>query len=611
VEFPLDQTVCDRFEAQVAPHAGRIAVASAVAELTYAALDVAANRLGHAILRHRPGRDEPVALFFEPGAGEIVAVLGALKAGRPYMPLPPSAPPAALARMLEDSTAGLLLTSATALPRVRDRLPAGVAALSLEALEPDLPATAPAVPRTPGGLAAIIYTSGSTGTPKGVMQTHRILLHRAREFTEDCAGLGPGDRVALLVSCSFSASLRLVFGALLNGATLCPFDVAGEGVGALAAWLSREQITVYYSVPSVFRRLAAALGGRAELPALRRARVGGEPLTAADVELYRQGFPPHCVLTSALSSSEAGTIARWLVDHTRSVEGPIVPAGHPGADKEVFLLDEAGAPVAPGEVGEIAVRSPYLSPGYWRRPDLTAAAFMADPQGGAARVYRTGDLGRLRPDGCLEHLGRRDFSVKVRGQRVDLGEVERALVDLGVGEAVVVGREDGAGDVRLVAYVTAGEDPAPDPGRLRHGLGARLPAHMIPSVFVGLDALPRSANGKVDRQALPRPDPVRPELQTPFVAPRTPVEEAVARIWATALGVERVGIHDHFLDLGGHSLLASQIVSQVMGRFAVDVPARELFESPTVAAMAVLVVQRLAAQAGDDEMARLWTGLSA
>ena len=190
------------------------------------------------------------------------------------------------------------------------------------------------------------------------------------------------------------------------------------------------------------------------------------------------------------------------------------------------------------------MRSRYLSPGYWRRPDLTQAVFLPDPEGGDARVYHTGDLGRLRSDGCLEHLGRKDFRVKIRGQRVEVGEVESALMDLGAKEAVVVGREDGVEGPRLVAYVVPGSTPTPTVSRLRRGLRERLPGHMIPATVVFLNALPLTPNGKVDRQALPRPDYTRPELDTPFAAPRTPVEEALAEIWAEILGLDRIGIHD-------------------------------------------------------------------
>lgn len=608
IRFPrtaLDRSICDTFEQQVARHGNRTAVKSQSGELTYAALNRAANRVAHGILARSRPRPEPVAMLLEQGVSEIVALLGVLKAGHPYVALTPSYPPARLARLLEDSTATLLVTSAGTLARLQEPLPDQYEVLTLDELDTERPEENPAIRLAPDSLASITYTSGSTGEPKGVLHTHRTLVHRVLDFV-DSSAIEPEDRIALLLPCSFSASVRLLFGALLTGASLHPFDPAANGPEALAAWVGREGITVYSSVPAVFRRLADALSATDAFPALRLIRLIGDTLTTADVERYRQHFPPRCALVNALSANEVGTIAEYVVDHARPLGGDIVPAGYAAQDKEIFLIDDIGAGVRPGDVGEIAVRSRYLSPGYWRRPDLTHAAFLPDPQDADARIYRTGDLGRLRPDGCLEPLGRKDLRVKIRGQRVEVTEIEMALRDLGVREAVVVGREDGAGEPRLVAYVVPRGRPAPTIGMLRRGLSERLPAHMVPAAFVLLDALPLTPNGKVDRQALPSPGRARPELESPFVAPRTPVEDALAEIWAEALGLDRVGVHDHFLDLGGHSLVAMQVVSRVIQRFTVDIPVRALFEAPSVAAMAVVLVGHLAMQAGDEEMSRLW-----
>jgi amino acid adenylation domain-containing protein len=597
----LERSICDHFEEQVAQHGHRLALTAERAALTYAALDREANRVAHAILGCRRPPQEPIALVFEHGASEIAAILGVLKAGHPFVPLDPSAPPAAVASLLEDSTAGLILTSAQSHPRLCEAAFDGPAMLVLETLDPALPTDSPTVSRSPEALACIMYTSGSTGRPKGVMHTHRTVLHRVLTFANS-AGLGPDDRVALLVPCRFSASLRLVFGALLTGAALCPFDVAAAGPDALARWVAHEQITIYSSAPAVLRGFAGALPGPEALPSLRLLRNSSDALRVADVALYRERFSPRCVLMHGLSSNEAGPIAEHVVDPARLLTGRYVPAGFAVPDKEVIVVDDTAAPVRPGEVGEIVVRSRYLSPGYWRRPDLTAAAYRADPEGGDARLYFTGDLGRLAADGCLEVLGRKDLRVKLRGQRVEVSEIEAALVELGAQDAVVVGREDAAGERRLVAYVVPGGGPALTVSSLRRGLARRLPRHMVPSAFVVLDVLPRTANGKVDRGNLPNPEPVRPQLDNPFEAPRTPVEKVLAAIWSEALGLDRVGIHDHFLDLGGHSLLATQVISRVIRRFAVDIPVRALFDAPTIAAMAVVVVQHLVTLADDEAL---------
>jgi acyl carrier protein len=263
-----------------------------------------------------------------------------------------------------------------------------------------------------------------------------------------------------------------------------------------------------------------------------------------------------------------------------------VPVGYAVKDTEVLLLDDDGNQAGVNEVGEIAVRSRYLSPGYWRKPDLTQAAFSSNTNGGDLRVYRTGDLGRMMSDGCLVHLGRKDFQVKIRGHRIELAEIEMALFSLGaIKETVVVAREDRPGDKRLVAYLVARSNPAPTVSAVRRALVEKLPDHMIPSAFVFLDALPQTTTGKVDRKALPPPSRKRPELETALVLPRTPVESALANIWSGVLGLDQVGADDNFLDLGGNSLAAIQVISRVIATFGVDLPLRSLFESSTLGEM--------------------------
>jgi len=260
--------------------------------------------------------------------------------------------------------------------------------------------------------------------------------------------------------------------------------------------------------------------------------------------------------------------------------------------------------VGSGDIGEIAVKSCYLSPGYWRRPDLTELAFLPDPEGGSERIYRTGDLGRMLPDGLLQHLGRKDFQVKVRGYRVEISEIELILLDFpAVKEAVVVAREDRPGDQRLVAYLVQNQQSVPTVSGLRRFLNEKLPEYMIPSAFVLLDALPLTPNGKVNRLALPPPGNARPEMDNPFVAPGTPIEVELAKMWAEVLSLDEVGIHDNFFDLGGHSLLATQVISRVINTFKVELPIKSLFESPTVADMAVVITENMAKKVGDEELA--------
>ncbi len=293
---------------------------------------------------------------------------------------------------------------------------------------------------------------------------------------------------------------------------------------------------------------------------------------------------------NSLGATETLTF-RWnLIDRETPFSGTNVPVGYAVDDMEVLLLDDAGKEIGFDQIGEIAVKSRYLSPGYWRKPELTAAAFSSAPGEGGKRIYRTGDLGRMLWDGSLEHLGRKDFQVKIRGRRVETAEIELALLRLeAIKEAVVTAREYARGDLRIVAYIVPRTRPRPTVDALRRALRERLPDAMIPSAFVLLDALPLTSNGKVDRRALPVPDQARPPLGNPFVEPRDEIERALAKIWSQILRIERVGVHDDFFDLGGDSLLATQIISRVRDVFRVEVQPRTLFDAPTVAGIGEVI----------------------
>jgi acyl carrier protein len=261
-------------------------------------------------------------------------------------------------------------------------------------------------------------------------------------------------------------------------------------------------------------------------------------------------------------------------------------------------------------MGEIAVRSRYLSPGYWRRPDLTEATFLPDPKGSDERIYLTGDVGRMLPGGLLVHHGRKDFQVKIRGYRIEVAEIEAALLALeAVEETIVLAREDQPGDPRLVAYIVPAGESAPTVTQLRRHVSERVPEYMVPSAFVTLEALPLAPNGKVYLKGLPAPDRSRPELDVAFVAPRTPIEDALARIWAEVLDLEKVGVDDNFLELGGHSLLAAQVISRVLRQYQVEVPLQSLYEAPTIARMATVITERLARKASPEDLARLLADL--
>ena len=607
----IEQSIPDRFEAQVRRNPDHLALKARDHAMTYDELNRAANRVAHGILAQRGTEEEPIALLFEQGPQAIVGILGVLKAGKIYVPLDPSYPRARNSYVVEDSQAGLILTNDRNLALARELAQHRCRLLSIEELDLDLAHQAPELFIAPDHLAYIVYTSGSTGQPKGVVENHRNVLHQVYRITRPLH-ICDEDRQTLLRSTSFSGSVRDIFGTLLNGAALYLLDIKEEGFSRLADWLIQEEITMYRSVVTVFRHFVNAITREQEFPKLRLIYVGGETLHKGDIDLYKAHFSPDCIFVDGLGITESGTVREHFIDKQTVISGNNVPAGYPIDDMEVLLLNDDGKEVGFGEIGEITVRSRYLSPGYWGRPDLTQAAFLPDPSGGEGRIYLTGDLGRMTPDGCLEHLGRNDFQVKVRGNRVEVGEVEEALLGLDVvNEVAVVSQEDLSGIQRLVAYVVPAGQPTPTIGELRDNLKEKLPDYMVPSAFVFLDALPTLPNGKLDRLALPAPSTARPELETPFALPATPVEESMVEIWTEVLGVDQVGINDNFLELGGDSLLAGQIISRVIRAFQVKLPLRTLFEAPTVADMAVAITQSQAKVADPEDIERLLAELEA
>jgi len=593
----VEQSITDRFELQVAKYADQIAVKTKDQALTYDALNKMANRTARAILAQGGEGNEPVALLLEQSGAATAAVLGVLKACRIYVPLDPSYPRPRLTAILEDSQASLILTDSRNLSLAKELASGGPALLKVDELDVSLSAENLGLSISPDAVAAIFYTSGSTGQPKGVMQSHRSVLHRVMIDTDNFH-ICPDDRLSLLSSPIYSVSLRNLFGALLNGAALCPFNIEEEGLANLADWLIQEKITIYFSVPTVFRHFTDSLVGGEHFSMLRLIYLAGEAATKRDVELYKKHFSPDCILVNSLASNEAGIIRQYFIDKETEIEGTIVPAGYEVDGKEILVLNDAGQEVGCNEVGEIAVKSRYLSPGYWRKPELTSAAFLPDPEGGDRRVYLTGDLGRMLPDGCLIHLGRNDTQVKIRGIKIEVSEIEMALLEHpAVKEAVVLARQDQLGDKCLVAYVVPARHPAATINALRRALAERLPDYMVPSAFVFLDALPVTPNGKVDRVALPAPGRARPELEVGFMAARTRVEDTLAGFWAEALGLDQVGIHDDFFELGGHSLLAIEVISRINDAFNVNLSLGSLYETPTVAELAITVITVMQGQA--------------
>jgi amino acid adenylation domain-containing protein len=594
----LDRSIPARFADQVARHGARPAIWTPRGALSYAEVDGASSRVAEAVLDALGASPAPVAVLLAQGALLLVAILGVLKAGKPYVPLDPRGPRSRLGTVLRHARAGLCLLGREHAALATTVADLGVRPLEVAPVTALPPAQAPRVEIPADRTAYIYYTSGTTGEPKGVHDTHRNVLHNVMRYT-NTLGIGADDRLTLLQGPAFSGAVSSMFGALLNGAAVYPFDVPQEGADRVAPWLVEHALTMYHSVPALFRRVAAA---NRSLPALRVVRLEGDLAVPRDLALFQARCARGAALVNGLGATECGLVRQYVVDHTTALPPHVVPIGYPVEDMEVLLLDAASRPVGPGEVGEIVVRSRYVAAGYWDRPDLTDAAFGSAEIGGP-RLYRTGDVGRMAADGCLEHLGRRDQQVKIRGARVDVEAIQAALLSSGAArEAVVTARRREHGDAHLVAYVVPEGAGRPSASALRRIVIARAPGEPVPASFVLLDALPLDVNGKVDRQALPAPGAERPELDVPFAPPRSDRERALSALWSEVLGGRApIGVNDDFFDLGGDSLLAVELLVRVAEEMGVEVGATEFARRPTIAALAALVDRSPGARAAGGE----------
>jgi amino acid adenylation domain-containing protein len=558
------------FEARAASSPGAVALVFEGRELTYAGLNGAANRVAHRLLRAGAGPGTLVAVCAERSPEMVVGLLGVLKAGAAYLPLDPGHPPDRLAFTLADAGVRLLLAQERLLARLPD---GGASALPLDRPEAfaALSEVDPAPPEGPGDLAYVIYTSGSTGRPKGVEIEHRSLLNVLLAVGE-VLGAGAGDAWLGLTAPSFDISALELFLPLLSGGRVVLSGERDARDGAALLRLVRERgVTHVQATPSGWRLLLAAGFDDRSVVAL----CGGEPLPPP---LARDLAPRAARLLNMYGPTET------TVWSTMAEVGEGVTIGRPLAGTRVVAVDEEGEPVPAGVPGELCIGGAGVARGYRGRPALTAERFVPDPFGAPGeRWYRTGDRGRRRLDGEIEFMGRTDHQVKVRGHRVELGEIETVLMEHpGVARAAVLLREEEDGDQRLVAYVVAARGGTPGPAELREHLARTLPEHMVPGVFVALERVPLTANGKLDRGALPEPPRRRdPDGEEPAVA--SGLTRDVGEICREVMRLDDLQPDEDLFELGGHSLTMTLIASRIRKRLRREVPLNVFFDTPTVA----------------------------
>jgi amino acid adenylation domain-containing protein len=551
----------------------KIAVVEREAQITFGQLDADASAIARQILRASPDRRGIVCLFFERKIPAIKSIFGACRSGHAYVPLDAGDPEERLRFILRDSEPIALLTEGKLRNRAHTIAPAGCAVIDVEGAQHRDEALP--LPDVPGGAPVFLYyTSGSTGQPKGVSQTHRNLLFFADAYAKSLR-IGAEDRLSLLYTLSVSAANNAVFRALLYGATLCAYDMRRDGIPQLVDWLNRERISVLHTVPTVFREMANRLAPGRVLPHLRAIHLGGESLFSSDVELFREHTLQHCILVNQLASTEACLIAQHIIDHRGAVTtSPVVPVGRCIEGVRVEIRRDDGSIAGVNEVGEMVVCSQHLSPGYWRRPELEAAAFSTDPLQPGWRRYKSGDSGLMDEAGNLHFRERKGSRVKIRGHSVDLMEIEAALLscpDVLQAAVVAKGDESRMDPVRLVAYVVTRHDAARDALALRRYLATRLPLYMLPMGVVYLDALPLTAGGKVDRKTLTQIEPTTTNPERSVELPQDDIERTVARIIGQLLKIDAVGRDDDFFLLGGDSLLGVELQTRLREAFGVHV----------------------------------------
>ena len=592
-----EATIADRFSAVSRTFANRPAIDDGNCTWTYAELDRTSAAIAARLARSAPPGLGRVGLLMGPSPWLIAAILGVLRAGYAYVPLEPTHPRDRLLAVLAEAEPFALVADGDRLAAAR-ALAAATGTMAVYAAEALAGSgeTGPLPAITADALAYLLFTSGTTGAPKGVMQVHGRILRHVQTYGRSLA-LVPEDRLSLLASFAFDAAVMDLFGALLHGACLTLPDLRGGDVGQPMRCLAGT--TILHVTPTVLRHLLAQWPGDPGISPPRAVVLGGEPALPADIALLRARFGRRVAVVNGLGPTECTLALQYhlpldsLPDVDSVSDVDFVPVGWPVEGVEVRLVNTDGQEVGPLAVGEIVICSDAIAPGYWRRPDLSARAFFRGPSG--RRCYRTGDLGRRRRDGCVEFVRRLDGRMKIRAVAVEAAEVEAHLRHHPTVRTAAVSTfaASPGGAAELAAYIVPSPGAQIEPAVLRAFLRGRLPDAMIPAAFVRLDALPMTANGKLDRGALPLPltasSSVPDSPGAAAIPPRDPLEAAIAAHWREVLRLGELGVEDDFFDLGGHSLLAMQVVSRIRAELCAAFPLRSFFEAPTIAATAATI----------------------
>jgi acyl-coenzyme A synthetase/AMP-(fatty) acid ligase/thioesterase domain-containing protein/acyl carrier protein len=581
-----EDTIASRFERQVTAVPDELAIVTDEISFTYRALDLQASRIAAGLASLPSQRDQPIILFMRDEATRIAAMVGAWKTNRIFLPLAPDSPQKWVTQVIEDSGTAQIIVDSSTSSIAALAATGSVTVMEVEQLARSSERFVADRIASPDDTAFIVYTSGSSGRPKGVANSHRSLIRRC-DVRYLISGLGRSNRYANLRSSGVASGTLNILLPLLSAGCLFPFDLHRHGLHKLASWLIFQNITYVSFSGSLLRTWLSSLPNDLRFPALRFVEATGEPLYAQNVIRLSQHLEGDWRIGHHYSSTECGTVAAQVFTSSRLPDAGIVAVGRPVDGAEVCIKDETGALVSPGEIGEIVVRSRFLAQGYWNNPDLTAEVFQVDPLDSTIRICRTGDLGRWRSDGTLEHMGRKGRGIRLRGYTVEPFEVECELMrQPGVTDAVVLLHDVAGEEPCLAGYVIAPSNASPS--TLRKGLAEHLPSYMVPSHIVVLDSFPIARSGKIDRNALPPPDQEVARLVA-FRAPSDDYEQALCAIWQEVLKLPRIGIDDDFFELGGDSLQVLMVFAEIEARLGCSLSPTTIVQAPTIARLAEFI----------------------
>lgn len=578
-----------RLEQVASLYSDKIAVRSQNDTLTFRQLNDIASMVAHLLLKNLPPNKQfPIAILLDGSTAIISCIYGILRAGHFYCALSTTEPLEHISKVLTDLGEAVVITEQHILDRMECSVPNECIVLFYSDMV-EIQTEMHWASSAPDSLAGIFYTSGSTGAPKGTLRCHRDMQYLTRNFGTQL-GFRDDDRILAMRPFGSTSSAVDVFGGLLTGASLVTYDFKSGGVSELVAVLKSEEITIFRPPVQVMRTFMDLLPEGEFFSKIRLFFATGDVLYKKDVERIRKIIALNAIIVHQLASSEAGLLTVNKIKHATPLDDDIIPVGYPLPEQEILILDEQGGIITDYQPGEIGVRGDFVFPGYWRHPEWTADMFTPDPRDSQKKIMRTGDLGRFRPDGQLEFMGRNDTRVKIKGFSIDLNAIDTALQKIpGVQRSVTVVQANQSEEKRLVAYIQPVKEHVLAPSDLRKNLLRILPDYMVPYLFVLINEFPLTFAGKVNRKALPMPDWEQSQSSAEYVPPRDEIEKELVLIWQKAFDIDRVGVQDDFFELGGDSLLASALFVEIELVFKRHFPLSILLAHGTISAFAEIL----------------------